>query len=569
MSAPPRIYFNSPNGEWLQFPPPRRLLVANRADEVADVLAAVAAAANSGHYAAGFVCYEAAPAFDSAFQTKTPPPSCPLAWFAVSDSPPHTAVLPSRESHFCGPWRAAIRMAEYRAAVDEIKRRITAGDVYQVNFTYPRRAHFAGCPLSLFYEMSARQPSPWRFFAETEEWAVCSASPECFFERRGDTLLARPMKGTRPAGRGAAARLAASEKDRAENLMIVDMMRNDMSRLPDARRVRCESLLDVREYPTVTQMTSTVACDSAAGIDDIFAALFPCASITGAPKVAATAMIAALERFPRGVYCGACGWAGGGEARFNVAIRTAFVDKRTGIAEYGSGGGIVADSSAAAEWRECRVKTAILAPLSPPHLIETMRAENGEVPLLARHLTRMANSAKRFGIRFGKKNAAAIVRREIELQKGAAVLRLLLRADGKIFLQQQSPPPPKKTRAVLSPHSADSRNELLRHKTTRRGIYENALRRAQESGFDDAILQNERGEITETCIANIAAKIDGEWRTPPLLCGLLPGVMRAEMLAGGELTEALIFPADLRRAEKICRLNAVRGMEEISVNFPA
>ncbi len=562
----PRIYVSSPDGGWLKFARPRRILAAYRADEVADIVAAVSAAVSAGQYAAGFVGYEAAAAFDSAHRTKEPSPSRPLIWFALADSPPSAAELPSRAAHFCGPWRAALRRAEYCAAVRDIQDRIAAGDVYQVNFTYPLRARFAGCPLSLFGEMCARQPSPWRFFAETEEWAVGSASPECFFERRGGALLSRPMKGTRPAGRGAAARLAASEKDRAENLMIVDMMRNDMSKLPDARRVRGESLLQIREYPTVVQMTSTVVCDTAAGLDGVFAALFPCASVTGAPKIAAMSMIAALEKSPRGVYCGACGWAGGGVARFNVAIRTAFADKRTGVAEYGSGSGVVADSSAAAEWRECRAKAAILIPSAPPHLVETMRAEGGKVALLPRHLSRLAESAKRFGIYFRKNRAAQMIREKCASIQKSAVLRLLLSADGKLFLQTRDiPPPQNEARAMLSPRRTDSRCELLRHKTDRRAIYEDAMILARKGGFADAVLQNERGEITETCIANIAAKIGGEWRTPPVSCGLLPGVMRGAMIVGGELTEAVLRAEDLRRAEKICRLNAVRGMEEITV----
>ena len=180
----------------------------------------------------------------------------------------------------------------------------------------------------MFAALAARQPSPWRFFAETESWAVCSASPECFVEKRGESLWARPMKGTRPGGPKAAAQLAASEKDRAENLMIVDMTRNDMSRLPDARHVRAESLLDIHTYPTVAQMTSTVACETAAGMDGIFAAMFPPASVTGAPKIAAMQIIAGLEKESRGVYCGVCGWGDNGGFQFNVAIRTAVVDKK-------------------------------------------------------------------------------------------------------------------------------------------------------------------------------------------------------------------------------------------------
>ena len=561
----PRVYVAAPESGFLRFNRAQRILTAHTLDQVADVLAAASAESRT-NYVAGFVSYEGASAFDGAQHTRTPSPLLPFAWFAVFADPPHSAELPAATEHFCGPWRAAIRRMDYLNAVESIRTRIAAGDVYQVNFTYPLRTRFAGCPLSLFSEMCARQPSPWRFFAETEEWAVCSASPECFFEHRNGVLRSRPMKGTRRAGRHAASRLAASEKDRAENLMIVDMIRNDMSRLPDAREVHAEALLEVREYPTVAQMTSTVACNTSAGIDDIFAAMFPCASVTGAPKIAAMSLIAALEQSPRGIYCGACGWAGDNAAQFNVAIRTAFVDKQQNVAEYGAGSGIVADSSAASEWQECRAKTEILIPPAPPALLETMRAEPNGVKLLARHLSRLTASARHFGIRLQATRARRLVQETCATLSVPALLRLVLSADGTLSVQtDELPESDAETRAHLSPVRVASQNELLRHKTTRRGIYQTALQLAQDAGFADAVLQNERGEITETCIANIAAKINGEWRTPPLSSGLLPGVMRAQLLAEGQLTEGVIVPADLRRADAICRINAVRGMEPISV----
>ena len=561
MPSSPRIFFSAPDdpGGFLRFARPRKILTARRADEVADV---IAEAQNAGAYVAGFVSYEAAPVFDSAYQTHSP--AAPLAWFAAADSPPEAATLPPPTAHFCGRWRGAIGKTEYCGAVREIQKQITEGEVYQVNFTYPLRARFAGCPLSFFSALCARQPSPWRFFAETEEWAVCSASPECFFGRRGGVLESRPMKGTRRASPRAAANLAASEKDRAENLMIVDMLRNDMSKISGVREVRAGPLLEIEEYPTVAQMTSTVSCKTSARLDEIFTALFPCASVTGAPKIAAMQIIRALEKTPRGVYCGACGWADGETARFNVAIRTAFLDKKTGAAEYGIGSGIVADSSAAAEWRECRSKAAILIPPEPPYLMETMRAEGGEIALLPRHLARMSKSARYFGIRFDKKAATVLVRKTCAALSEPAVLRLHLFADGKLRAAlRELPPAQTPVRAVLCDEPVAADNILLRHKTSRRAVYEEAMRAARARGFDDAVLQNERGEITETCIANIAAKINGEWLTPPESSGLLPGVRRAEMLAEKKLTEKILTAADLRRAEKIRRLNAVRGTEEM------
>ncbi len=583
----PHILVADPDSDgWLRFAPPKQILTAFAVGEVAGVVAAAQIARQKGKYIAGFVSYNAAPAFDKAHQVlsdtsdkldksnKWPQNPMPLAWFVIADSPPQPTTLPSPNSHFCGRWRGSKR-ADYLAAVDKIQQHITAGDVYQVNFTAPMRTRFAGCALSFFADLTARQPSPWRFFAETEEWAVCSASPECFFEKNGNVLLSRPMKGTRHFSPGAAAKLVASEKDRAENLMIVDMMRNDMSRLGDAKQVRAEPLLTVEEYPTVVQMTSTVSCKTDAGLGELFAAMFPCASVTGAPKIAAMEIIARLEKESRGVYCGACGWADKTMARFNVAIRTAVIDKQNGVARYDTGSGIVADSLSAAEWRECKTKAAILAPVlpladsSPPSLLETMRADYvdgvGCIGLFETHLARMAKSANYFGIVFNKQRARILVEEACAGLKTAATLRMELSADGVLRVQSCLLPKRKKIRVCMAVAAVRADNALLQHKTNRRAIYDDALAAAKARGFDDAILQNTAGEITESCIANIGLQIDGEWYTPPLSCGLLPGVMRQTLLAEGKLIEKAIYIQDLKRAEKITRFNAVRGVEEILV----
>ena len=564
MSSFPHVYVSAPDsGEWLCFSSFEEVFIANHLREVKEVVSAAESASKEGKFVAGFVGYEAAEVFDSAQQTHKPNGVTPLAWFVVSDSPPEKMELPMPDSHFCGKWRPSIKRLDYISAVRQIAEKIAAGDVYQVNLTYPLRAKFAGCPLSFFAGIGARQPSPWRFFAETEEWAVCSASPECFFEHQEGVLRSIPMKGTRRAEVGAAARLAASVKDRAENLMIVDMLRNDMSKLRNAENVRAEALLEVSEYPTVTQMTSTVACDTNAGLGDILAALFPCASVTGAPKIAAMQTIAKLEKEPRGVYCGACGWIGEGRARFNVAIRTAVVNKAEGVVEYSVGSGIVADSSAASEWEECRTKAMILHSESPPYLIETMRVgSDGGVPLLSRHVMRMGKSARYFGIPFNRREVVDKVR---ENASPESVLRLCLRADGEVTAETKPLPSSHKPRALLSSCHVNSQNILLRHKTSQRRDYELALSTARKQGFDDAVLQNERGEITETCIANIALEINGKLKTPALTSGLLPGTLRAELLDNKKMREAVLYPKDMQRAEKVFRLNAVRGMEEMTV----
>ncbi|MDM5147203.1 chorismate-binding protein [Candidatus Persebacteraceae bacterium Df01] len=562
----PYVIVPSPSGGWLRFAVPRQVLVATCLDEVTDVIAAADSETKSGAYVAGFVTYEAAPAFDAAQTVHASWSLLPLAWFAVYDAPPEPVSAPLASAHLTGRWKAAINRANYETAIGTIKQRIAAGDVYQTNFTYPLRASFVGSPLSLFAMLSTRQLSAWAFYVETDDWAVCSVSPECFFEKQGNTLISKPMKGTRRNFPGEAVRLAASAKDRAENLMIVDMLRNDMSRLPDARRVRVEALLAVEEYPTVLQMTSTIACQTQSGLHDIFNALFPCASITGAPKISAMHLIRQLEKIPRGLYCGACGWAGGNQARFNVGIRTAVVDKRAELVHYGVGSGVVADSSPSGEWRECRLKAAILVPKQKPHLIETMRADINGVVLWSHHLARLAASSRYFGFRFNRVAATQLVEAHCKTLSVPVCLRLTLSPDGELVLEQRVfPATISEVRACLSSYTVRVDDGLLRHKTTQREVYDSALTAARADGFDDAVLQNEKGEITETCIANIAVHISGEWLTPPVRCGLLPGVQRAALLAAGKLREAVITQDELCRADAVQRFNAVRGVENMRV----
>ena len=559
---------------WMALSAPRRILAARRVREVPELLREADAEVRRGRVAAGFVSYEAAPAFDSAQRVRSddsdsgpdsgPDPfKIPLAWMMICDSPPAPSPLPPRGECVVGALRPAVAEAEYFAAVASIKKRIAAGDAYQVNLTYPLRARFAGDPLALFAELARAQFSPWMFFAETAEWAVCSASPECFFLRDGTRLESRPMKGTRPPE--AAAELRRSEKERAENLMVVDMIRNDMSRIAGARGVRAGPLLQVETHPTVAQMTSSVKCEipADAGLPEIFAALFPCASVTGAPKIAAMRTILELEKFPRGAYCGACGVALGERARFAVAIRTATVRKDSGTLQYGVGGGVVADSAAESELEETRVKASLFGRIPPALLIETMRAFNGVVGLRRRHLSRLSGSAARLGFRC---DAKAI--REAVKQAGRDFpdSRLRLTLDSAGAFEIESAPTPGRpasglVRLGIAGAQVFSGDELLRHKTNRRAVYDSALAEAKARGRDDAILQNERGELTETCVANLAARIGGRLLTPAAECGLLPGVLRAEMLARGELREAKLLPEDLRRAEAIFRLNAVRGLE--------
>ena len=551
--------------QWLVLDQPAKILAAHDLRDIQPLLRETDDLVKQGSVAAGFITYESAPAFDSAQPVRESDNSIPLAWmmicppqsFRPQNFPPHGECV-------VGQIAPAISKAQHASAVMNVKGRIADGDAYQVNHTHPLRARFAGDPLSLFGHFVRCQFSPWMFFAETKQWAACSASPECFFIRNGGEIESRPMKGTRPPE--AADELADSEKDRAENLMIVDMLRNDLARIPGAHSVRAGPLLQVETHPTVAQMTSAVRCriPEGAGLSQIFAAMFPPASVTGAPKIAAMRAIRQLEKFPRGPYCGACGFAFENRARFSVAIRTAVVCKQSGDMTYGVGGGIVADSDPDEEWRETEVKALLFSKIPAPLLIETMRARDGRVALLPRHMARIAGSAERLGFRHDAKALRAAVE---DAAEGAAdaKLRLTLRADGRFDITSSPPPPAGVARLGVSDVRVFSGDALLRWKTNRRAVYEAALARAKARGWDDAILQNERGELTETCAANLALRRDGALLTPSLECGLLPGVLRAEMLARGTLREAKLFAEDLAKADEIFRLNALRGMEPVKL----
>ena len=571
--APPLAYFPDPENpaRWLCFDRP---LAAWRADSPSEVEAAVARAesrARKGDFVAGLVCSEAAAALNPDLPARAPDSVLPLAWFAAFAAPRRVeAVAAPADGYVLGRIRPSISRSRHRAAVDSILAQIAAGQTYQVNFTFSLRARFCGSPRALMRDLAARQPSPNAAFLRADDWAVCSASPELFFHAENGIVSCRPMKGTRAPAANASAALAVSGKDRAENLMIVDMLRNDLSRLPDARAVAARELLQIESYPTVVQMVSTVRARSRAGLSDLLAALFPCASVTGAPKRAAMRIIAALERAPRGVYCGAIGILRGRRARFNVAIRTAVIDLSRGVLRYGVGGGIVADSRPADEWDEAMTKAQVLTGLPRARLIETMRAENGAIALLPRHIERVTQSARALDFVCDSRAIERAVRASARETSGAGgvggarKIRLLLGSDGateihSMPLPKPSPKSPSVVRACFSRLRTQSDDSLLRHKTTRRALYEEAQRRARRRGFDDAVLRNERGEVTETCVGNIVAQLTrgGAWITPPLACGLLPGVARGAALAAGEMQTGVLTRRDLLSAHRVLRINAL------------
>lgn len=564
---------------WLLFERPQAVIQTFRPEEVTDKLREVEeAVATRGLHAAGLLAYEAAPGFDPALAVR-PGSTFPLLWFGLYDAPRvvEAPLIADASSGSENLWASAFTRDDYASAFEHIKRWIKEGDTYQVNLTYRLHRAFAEQPWPVFVRMAAAQGPAFGAFITTRDWTVCSASPELFFRLDGTRLESRPMKGTAPRGltlsqdREQAAALHASEKNRAENLMIVDMVRNDMGRIAEPGSVSVPHLFDLEKYPTVWQMTSTVCADTHAPVTEIFRALFPPASITGAPKARTMQLIAEVETTPRRVYTGSIGFiAPGRRAQFNVAIRTLLVDHTNNQAEYGVGGGIVWDSVCTQEQAECRTKTRILDTYTPLFsLLETLLwTPDDGYALLEKHLARLEASAEYFDY---ASDLAAVRQRLQDLARGLPLTphktRLLIAQNGTITLEAEpitlpSDEPPRQVALARVP--VDRADPFLYHKTTHRRTYVEAL--AARPGADDVILFNADGEITESTRANVAAEIAGVLCTPPVSCGLLPGTCRAHLLETGAIKERVITIAELLNSPRVFLVNSVRGMIPITVS---
>ncbi len=553
------------DGRWLRFCEPAGEVTAGTLGEVLPALAQVEAALAAGLYAVGMLAYEAAPAFDPALVVRAGG-EFPLLWFgfyrAVRDFDWPLIVPPPAVR-----WRAELAQADYLDAVSDIRRALGKGDCYQVNFTQRLRATWHGDPWAWF--ANAARGATHGAYLDLGRYVVASASPELLFARAGEMIECRPMKGTARRGRTLAEdrRLARalrhSSKERAENLMITDMARNDLGRIALPGSVRVPRLFEVQRHAGVWQMISRVQAQSRASPSDTLRALFPAASVTGAPKVQAMRQIAERERSPRGIYCGSIGYAApDGTASFNVAIRTLLVDRDTGQARFGTGSGIVWDSDPVAEARECRLKArALRRPPTPFGLIETLRWTPGEgFFLLQEHLRRLRDSAVWSGIRLPAGAAqAALQTAATGFAQAPQRVRLELSADGDLRVEAAPLHWPGRRLWTLALAAApvDAADPLLFHKTTRRDIYDQA--RAQQPTADDVLLWNRRGELTETTIANIAFLRGGAWHTPPLRCGLLPGTLRAALLREGRIREGVLRRDELAATPALAVFNSVRG----------
>ena len=549
-------------------------VVAAAAGEVRPALSAVERAVEQGLHAAGFVCYEAAAGLDSAFTTR-PAGALPLVYFGLFaertrvDTP--NVGLGTYE---LDKWRPSVSREAYEAAIEHIHAYIAAGDTYQVNYTLRLHSRFQGDPQALFRDMGQGQESALCAYFDLGRHVLISASPELFFRLRGGCCTVRPMKGTRSRGRWLeedqrlADELRHSAKDRAENLMVTDMLRNDLGRISQVGSVAVPALWSVERYPTVWQLTSTVESQLKAGValPDLFAALFPCGSVTGAPKVRTMEIIAELERAPRGIYTGCMGYVSPGpEACFNVAIRTAHLDRESTQLEFGVGGGIVWASAAAEEYAECVVKAEVLRARPHPsfELLETLLYEDGEYFLLESHLERLSQSATYWGFCYADDHVRAQLQDAANAMEGRCRVRLLLARNGEIRVQHQALTPSRRLRVALAAEPVDSTDSLLYHKTTHRATYDQQL--AARPDCDDVVLYNERGELTECCIGNLVLERDGVRYTPPVESGLLAGTFRAELIAQGQLCERPLPIGELARADALYLINSVRRWVELEL----
>jgi para-aminobenzoate synthetase / 4-amino-4-deoxychorismate lyase len=531
----------------------------------ADVAPALARLRGDGAFA-GFIGFEAGYAIEPKLAplARTPDDGLPLLWFGrfARHQRVDAAEVIAGGRAWVGAVTPEIDAAGHAAMVAEVAALIAAGDIYQANITFQAHVAVGGHPLALYRRIRAAQAAPYGALIHTGERWILSFSPELFFSMRGRALTARPMKGTAPRGpsatedAGNAAALAADPKNRAENLMIVDLLRNDLSRVSGT--ISVDKLFHVEHYPTVLQMTSTVTATAHPyiGPADVLATIFPCGSVTGAPKIRAMEVIAATEPRPRGLYTGSIGYIDGADAVFNVAIRTLVL--MHGGARIGLGSGIVADSEPASEWAECVAKGAFLQRIArPADIIETMRYENGTIAHLGRHLARAGATAAYLDVPFDAPLIAATLDRAINGCTTPQRVRLLIGASGAVAVEVAALPPalPEPVTVPLAPLPVAPTDWRLAHKTTDRSFYDDARRAA---GTPELVFVRPDGLLTEGSFTNIFVERDGVLLTPRASHGLLPGILRGELLDTGRAVEADLTVDDLGRGFLIG--NALRGL---------
>ena len=555
---------------------PVEIITAQRPQEIVPALAALRAARAAGRHAAGWMSYEAGHALEPRLAPLSDDPArdTPLLWFglfgdvSLLDATDVEALLPDAAGAWAGPPDPGIAETDYAAAFARVHAWIAAGDIYQANLSFRADVSYAGDPLALYARLRAASRAGWGGIVHTGLHWLLSSSPELFFTLVDGALTARPMKGTVPrnpdpvADIAAAAMLGSDAKQRAENLMIVDLLRNDLSRVAEPGSVAVPALYTLETYPTLHTLTSTITARLAAGHDaiDVLEAIFPCGSVTGAPKIRAMEIIAEVETSPRGPYTGSIGWLDPeGNAAFNVAIRTLVAETGASHAVMGLGSAVVADSESPSEWRECLAKGAYVTEGQRPFdLIETMRFDPAEgVANLDRHLARMKLSSARFGFEFDRH----AVRNELQAATFALPeakrVRLRLSPSGAIAIEVRPlpPTPDEPVGVAILPLPVASGDFRLAHKTSDRSFYDDARSAA---GAWEVVFADRDGFLTEGSFTSLFVERDGLLVTPPRARGLLPGILRERLLAEGRAIEGDLRVEDL--ADGLLVGNALRGL---------
>lgn len=565
------------------FENPADIVTCTALDEVPACLARLEAAQGDGRFAAGFLAYELGYAFEDKLKSRFEPSGEPLLWFGIYDSVREISIDAARallsgsaaqEDASIGSPAFDMDRDAYASAFERVRTHLAKGDIYQVNLTMRAQFTHAGTPEALFLDLMRRQPVEFAAFIRMTDRSVLSLSPELFLERQGQTLWTRPMKGTAPRGRFAsedariARDLAADPKQRSENTMIVDLMRNDLSRIAETGSVRVTKLCEVERYKSLHQMTSTIEARlrDGVGFSGIVRNLFPCGSITGAPKLSAMQIAHDLESGPRGVYTGSIGYlAPGGDFRLNVAIRT-LVLRNDGTGQAGTGSGVVFDSGAAPEYDECILKLRFMTEDIPDFdLIETMAYDPSEGFLLfERHLQRLQTSADYLGFRSDPDAVRAELLRTASGFTGPRRVRLLMNADGEVSITSTDLTPVDENTVfnlVVATERTRAADRFLYHKTTNRAFYDDTRARYQAgTGCQEVLFLNEDGFLTEGSYMTLFLKKDGVLLTPALHHGLLPGTFRAGLLERGLAREADLTLEDLETAETVFVGNSVRGL---------
>jgi para-aminobenzoate synthetase/4-amino-4-deoxychorismate lyase len=585
------------------FTRPLKVIRCSILRDVKPALERLSQEARSG-WIAGYLAYEAAYGLEERMAEGIDPSKrfpIDLLWFGVHEEPyrfDHLTGLWNREPFGgekeegrarelkAGPeatLRFGVSRTDYGRSIRAIKNLIAAGDVYQMNYTFGVAVTSRLRPWDLYRALRQMQPVPFGAFIKTARTSIASFSPELFFMRTGRRIAVRPMKGTAPRGRyvledeAIARTLSHDPKNRSENVMIVDLLRNDLGRICKTGSVRVDRLFEVERHPTLHQMTSTVSGRLIKGIgfSGILGALFPGGSITGAPKIRAMEMIRGIEKTARGVYCGAIGYSSPkGRSVFSIPIRT--LEKATGRGawRYGVGSGIVWDSGADTEWRECGNKCDFLAAQREEfRIFESLLFARGMMLYSSDHCSRMAGAAAYFGFPFSKSLWAGCLEAEAKMLcrlRGAFKVRVFLDRSGRIASDHEPLEPQMRGRRatiLLSKQPIETSSPFLFHKTTIRPWYERSMRIIRTGACFDVIHTNERGELTEGARTNLFVRLKGVLYTPPIECGLLPGVLRRRMLASKKCRERILYPVELNRAEAVYCGNSVRGLVEVEVLF--